>query len=75
MVFYIFPTPREYTYCVKVTLANIHKTASTVLWYLKGIVTSVSQVMVSLLLVLLSQQDNLKGAVAGEFYVNVFSTL
>jgi hypothetical protein len=54
-----------------VTLANIHKTAST----LKGILTSVSQLMVSLSLVLLSQQDNLKGAVAGEIALNVFSTL
>jgi hypothetical protein len=37
--------------------------------------TGVSQVMVSLLRVLLSQQDNLKGAVAREFVVNVFSML
>ncbi len=42
---------------------------------LKGILTSVSQVMVSVLLVLLSQQDNLKGTVTGEFVVNVFSPL
>jgi hypothetical protein len=42
---------------------------------IKGILTSVSQIMVSLLPVLLSQQDNLKGAVTGELVVNVFSML